>query len=187
MRGFAILLVSIFILGCKSGAYDVNTREIISTMVDKTAFALPPPPSLDDTTTTISTKVKDSLRQLKLKVAIYPVMESLAKEYKGNDIPKEYIDLINSKFVLYNTDGILSKKGHEIIIADTVELRNSMDFKNFDTLMRFSKIYFNEQGTKAIFELGVSQSRLAGSSALYCLKKENNIWKIEHTQELEIW
>lgn len=82
---------------------------------------------------------------------------------------------------------MISEKGHQIILADTIELKKSKDFKNFDLLFWFSNFYLSEDRKKVLFILGVSQSRLAGSSAIYVLKKEDEKCMIEYYKEHEIW
>lgn len=189
MKNLIILLLVLLIIGCasKTGYSDIN--EVISFMIDKKAFPMPPPPHINDTTTTISKKTADSLLKIKLKVALYPTLGSFSeKEIKS--IPKKYQDIFNihnNSQEKIKLNELISEKGHQIILADTIELKKSKDFKNFDLLFWFSNFYFSEDHKKVLFILGVSQSRLAGSSAIYVLKKEDEKWMVEYYKEHEIW
>lgn len=175
--------------GCNNETNSSDIKEVISFMVDKKALALPLPPPMNDTTTVISKKTIDSLLNVKLKVALYPTTD-IFSENQLKRIPEEYFNKFNtsdnsSKRIILH--GISSKKGHKIILADTVELKKSKDFKNFDLLFWFSNFYFSEDNQKVLFILGVSRSRLAGSNTLYILKKENNQWEIEYSKYISEW
>ena len=189
MKNVIILFFALSIVSCNNKTDNDNFNEIISFMIDKKAFPLIPPPALNDTTTVINKKMFDSLLQTKLKVGLYPILNSFSeKEIKS--IPEKHLSLFNlqnnsQKKVTLN--GLFSKKGHKVIIADTIEMKKSKDFKNFDLLFWFSNFYFSKDSQKVLFTLGVSRSRLAGSSTLYILKKENEKWIVEYSKEQEIW
>lgn len=94
MKKLIILFLVLLIIGCtsKTGSSDIN--EVISFMIDKKAFPIPTPPPINDTTTTISKKTADSLLKIKLKVALYPTLDSFSeKEIKS--IPEKYQDVFN--------------------------------------------------------------------------------------------
>jgi len=181
MKNLILLIFTMLIVSCTNKTKGNNVSEVISFMIDKKAFPLPPPP-LNGT----SSKVKDSLLNLKLKVALFPIMEDVEVE----KIPEEY------RYILKNQDGdfeklrqenVYSKKGHQIIMADTIELKKSKDFNSFDLLFHFSKLYYSKDKQKVFFELGVSRSRLAGQSTFYVLKKQNDKWGVEYSKPLSIW
>lgn len=190
MKNLIILFLVLLITGCTSrtGSSDVN--EIISFMIDKKALPLPPPPPIDDlTTTSVSQKVIDSLDKIKLKVALYPKLDGLL-EKEVKTIPEKYLGIFeiqNNTRKKINLNELSSEKGHQIILADTIELKKSKDFKNFDLLFWFSNFYFSKNKQKVLFSLGVSRSRLAGSSAIYVLNKEDGKWTVEYYKEHEIW
>ncbi|WP_303318423.1 hypothetical protein Q4Q34_09995 [Flavivirga abyssicola] len=193
MRTYIVLILAFLCsLGCKKRAesVDVDIKEIIVTMVDKKSFPLPVPPSINDTTAVVSKRAIDSLLQVKLKVAIYPIFSKISKSqnekfYLSDD--DELFALGKNDFHLQDLNGVQSKKGHQIILADTVQLKKSKDYKNFDLLFRFSNFSFSEDRQKAVFELGISRSHLAGSSAVYVLKKSEGEWIIEESVDKEIW
>lgn len=193
MRIYIILiLISFCNLGCEKKSDDVNAniKQIVSIMVDKKAFPLPVPPTIDDTTIVFSQKAKDSLLQVKLKVALYPSLTAISKTSIKSNILSDYKDIFEhnkNNVSIITLDGVKSEKGHQIVLADTIQLKKSMDFENFDLLFNFSRFLFSNDNQKAFFILGVSRSRLAGSSTLYILKKEKEKWIVEYTEELEIW
>lgn len=175
--------------GCYNDINSKEFKEVISFMIDKKAFPIPPPPPINDTTTTISKKTVDSLLKIKLKVGLYPTAD-IFSEKELKIIPEEYLDKFNTNdnsFKEITLNGISSKKGHKIVLADTIKLKKHMDFKDYDFLFWFSNFYFSEDKQRVLFSLGISRSRLAGSSALYVLKKEENTWVIEYFKNLEIW
>lgn len=181
--------ISIFYLfiSCTTNEKDVD-KEIIADFVDQFSYPLPIPPSLEDNDTIMNQNAIDSILKLKMKIAIFPIMES---EISGSEnIPETYKKLIkkniNTKYLI-NTNGIISKKGHYIILADTVELRKNKDYPNFDLLYHFSQIWYSQDKDRAIFELGISRSTLAGHAHIYCVEKEGTEWKIKHSIPTTIW
>lgn len=184
-----ILLLTLLIVGCKGKTNEANINEVISFIIDKKAYPMPPLPSINDTTSLISEKVLDSLDSVRLKVAIYPTLDSFS-EKEVKKIPRKYQNIFkiqNNSLKKIKIDELISEKGHQTILADTIEMKNSKDFESFDLLFRFSNFYYSEDKQKVLFSLGVSQSRLAGSSSLYILKKENKKWEYEFFKELEMW
>ena len=190
MKKVFILFIVLSIVSCKN-TNNTTTNEIIAFMIDKKARPLPPPPPINDTTTTvISKKVMDSLFKIKLKVAVYPKLEELSKASLRHKLSDRYNKIFKDsilKPISIDLNGIYSNKGHNIILADTIEVKKSKDFKDFDQLFWFSNFYFSEDKQRVLFSLGISRSRLAGSSALYVLKKEENTWVTEYFKNLEIW
>ncbi|MFY0715212.1 hypothetical protein J1D01_16230 [Seonamhaeicola sp. NFXS20] len=189
MKNLIILFFVLLITSCnhKTDCSDIN--EVISFMIDKKAFPLPPPPPINDSTIIISKKIADSLLKIKLKVALYPTTDFFS-EKELIKIPEEYLDkfkILDNSPKKITLNGISSKKGHKIVIADTIELKKFKDFKDFDLLFWFSNFHFSKNNKKVLFNLGVSRSRLAGSSTLYILKKENNEWSIEYSKPISEW
>ncbi len=189
VKNILMWLLSSIALTCYSqNEMELNTNDIISKIVDTYALPVPPLPK-DSITSTISDHVLDSLKSVKLKVAIFPLMTPLESIKEKMELPKNYSVLLSKKLKNkeININALSSRKGHHIILADSLELRKTMDFPNFDLLFEFSRIYFNENYTEAVLELGISRSRLAGYSALYGLKKENGEWIVDYKKGLTIW
>lgn len=189
MKKIIILFLVLVFFGCKHETNNKEVNEIISFMIDKKAFPLVPPPPINDTIKSVPKQVLDSLLSLKLKVALYPNLNDLSQN-EIKSIPKKYFNKIyidgnSSQKIKLNE--VVSRKEHVIILADTIEIKKSKDFEHFDLLFWFSKFYFSEDNEYVSFSLGISRSRIAGSSALYILRKENDKWKIEYSKELEIW
>lgn len=190
MKKTITYLLTIILCCCtpkKDEGYEKS--EIISFMIDKLAFPLIPPPPENDFSMEFNKKLIDSLNKTKLKIGLYPILSSSLKDFESLGIPKEYNYLTKKDLQkgLISVSNIKSKKGHQIILVDTLQLRKTVDFDDIDLLFHFSNIYFNETKDRALFELGISTSRLAGSSAVYGLKKENGQWVIGYVKEIEIW
>ena len=165
-------------------------QEIMGLMIDKYAVLPPPPPSINANDTIVDAFVADSLKSLKLKIGVWTKMQNTIGESALNSIPKEYLTLYKKskkENIIEDATPLISRKGHTTFIVDTLQVKKSMDFKGFDLLFNISKIYNNTSRNLAIFELGISQSRLSGSSAVYCLKKDNGSWKVETVIETVIW
>ena len=190
MKKAIILIIILSIVSCKNTNNNAINNEVIAFMIDKKALPLPPPPPINDNSTTvISEKILDSLFKIKLKVAVYPTLDNLS-EKEMEVIPKKYapeFDLHNNSQNKITLNGLSSQKEHIITVADTIEMKLSKDFQSFDLLFWFSNFYYSKDNQKVLFSLGVSRSRLAGSSALYVLKKEKNTWVVEYYKNLEIW
>lgn len=177
---------------CKTNDTSTEVEKVMSFMIDEKATPLIPPPPINDTvTTTVSKMVIDSLRKIKLKIGLYPVLDNISNNEIKTSIDKESQDVFfkntNTIQKEFNLDKIHSKKGHQIILADTTEIKRLKDFENFDILFRFSNFHFSKNKQKVFFSLGISRSHLAGSSANYILKKDNNNWVIEYSKKTSIW
>ncbi|MEC3906015.1 hypothetical protein VOI54_03240 [Tamlana sp. 2201CG12-4] len=188
MKNLIVLFFIITIISCNNKTNSSSIDGVISFMIDKKALPLPPA-HINDSATVIDKKTIDSLLKIKLKVALYPTTD-IFSEKELKKIPEEYFDkfsMNDNTFKKITLNGISSKKGHKVVLADATELKKSKDFKNFDLLFWFSDFYFSKDNQKVLFNLGVSRSRLAGSSSLYILKKENSQWKIEYSRSISEW
>lgn len=59
-------------------------------------------------------------------------------------------------------------------------------FDKYDVILKFSRISFNNDYTKAIVIMGASFGRLNGFSAIYFLEKSSGIWRIKCEKGLTI-
>ena len=192
MKNLIIIFFVLLIFSCKNRANEENVNDIISLMIDKRAFPLPPPPAINDTiTTVINKRVRDSLLQVKLKVALYPTLYDFSSDEIKAIIPKQYKGIIEMKGInskKIKLDKLLfTEKGHEIMLADTTQIKKSRDFENFDLLFWFSNFYYSKDKEKVFFGLGISRSKLDSNGVLYILKKENSKWQIEYSEVSDLW
>ena len=185
MRTIICNLVILFgISSCKTQTnifISKNDKEIISTIIDKSSYPLPLPPPVGSDIMEIPTKIVDSLLQVRMVVAIHPLMESKLDISFKKSIPNEFaenIDLTLQTKRIKNIDGLYSHKKHTILLADTLALKKSKDFSEFDLLFELSRIWYNENQTKAVFEVGISRGKLYGSATIFCLEKVDNQWSI---------
>ncbi|MGB5667736.1 MAG: hypothetical protein WBM53_12875 [Maribacter sp.] len=188
--GLVILMLFCFITSwSQTDAYEEHKNEVISFMIDKMAHPLPPPPppKPGDTLSRIPQRVVDSMNKIKVEIGLYPIMEALDEVHKS--MPEEYRSLVKPKEGLefMSLKGLRSKKGHYLEIADTNRLKLKIDHLDFLWLFNFSKIYFNEDYTKAIFEMSMSTSGLAGWLGVFCLEKEEGVWEIVASKGLLVW
>lgn len=74
-------------------------------------------------------------------------------------------------------------------MADTLILKKTRDWKEYDLLLNISNISFNENYDKAALVMGVSRSALWGSGGLYLFSKnkDNEKWEKVKYVEIEIW
>ncbi|WP_343486385.1 hypothetical protein [Allomuricauda sp. d1] len=165
-------------------------KQIISLIVDKLSFPLAPPPPLKSTNTDTAEVEIDSLLNTKMVIAIYPFMRSTFDESGKNKLPeafKKIIDMSLPTKPIKSLDGILSTKGHTIILADTVELKSRDYFEKFNLLYDFSRIWYNKNRTKAVVEVGLSRSKLNGFSTIFCFDKYNDEWSVTESIATTTW
>ena len=127
-----------------------------------------------------------------LKIWVHPEMEGLSKEYLSKLVPIEILSNFkqkddSNKIIINNIANISSTKGHNITVADTVQLKETIDFNGADQLFNFSRIFYNEKQDALLIDIGISHSRLAGSSGVYYLKNNQGEWKIMDYYEGVIW
>ncbi len=136
-------------------------------------------------------KTVDSLLKIKMTIAIYPIMEGGVDRFGLKKIPGEFKRLVDAtgccNIEIKSVEGILSSKNHSIILADTVELKKAYDFENFDLLYWFSEIWYNRKKTKAVFEVGISRSRLNGYSTIRCFEKKEGGWTMVKSVPTTMW
>lgn len=66
------------------------------------------------------------------------------------------------------------------------KLKQRKEYRDFDLLMSFSRIVYNEKFDRALLTVSSSISSLAGNYDLCFLKKENGKWKIIDFQNISI-
>ncbi len=200
MKYYICLLGIILILSSCQKRQDVlreqNTENLISYVIDKYAKALPPAPPLPEDTISsweLSKETIDSVLNVKLDIAIYPILEKpfLHKEVKI-EIDKEYNDLIRDFSSIEGSHNIpimpINKKSrHQVVLADTLILKKSKDWKEYDLLFQFSNISFNENFDKAAAAIGISRSALWGYGNLYLFEKKNKKWETVKSIKLVRW
>ncbi|MBD1259901.1 hypothetical protein HZY62_04825 [Maribacter polysiphoniae] len=188
---FKIFWLFIFISSCaQSNEITKEDNFIISKIIDDFTFPVAPPPPMGSNDTIIPKKIIDSLLKIKMIVGVYPQMESSLFEERRDKVPKRFNDIIDTSLQgknINNVDNIRSKKGHILKLADTVNLKKSKDYDQFDLLYSFSRVWYNRDETMAILEFGVSRSKLYGSAQILCLEKIDGNWSIVKSIPTTSW
>lgn len=192
MKLVKLLIIIILFSDCKPQHQDleIDEKKIISFIVDEYAIPLPPPPSADRNDTIVSRKVIDSLKNVKLNIGVYPIMGNEINSIEGQKIPGLYKKLLNFDLpdkTIREIAELRSVQGHKIVLADTTVISKTKEFMNFDILFNFSRIRFDKNKTKAILEMSVSRSRLAGYAQIICLNKQGDKWTTVHTELTTTW
>jgi hypothetical protein len=201
MKQRIYILSSLFlILSCQknqNNIFEKNQIDLISDIINS-QYALPPlPPLPNDTITSweMTQKTIDSVKAVKLNVAIYPLfckprldrginLGQVDEEFK--DLVKKFSDIEFSKKIPIKD--IDDRSRHKVVLADTIVLKKSRDWKEYDLLLNISNISFNKNFDKAALDIGISRSALWGSGGLYLFKKDDeNKWKIIKYFEFEEW
>ena len=195
---FYILAFALIILSCSKNVNHLekeNIEEIISVIINKKSFPLPPPPIFlgDSIVNVIDKKTIDSLKSVNLTVAIYPIVNSLLlnvnelSQSQKNNKTERLLDVRLKNKVNINLINKMSQ--HNIIFGDTIILKKSKDWKEYDLLYYFSNISLSSNLDYAKVLVGVSRSALWGQGYDLYLKKEKNEgkWVIEKTIEGEVW
>lgn len=201
MKYFIYTLGIIFVLSSCQKNQDIlreqNTEDLISYVIDKYAKALPPAPPLPGDTISnweLSKETIDSIRNVKLDIAIYPILEKpfLNKEVNLEKVDDEFNDLIKNFPTIEASQKIpimaIDKKSrHDVVLADTLILKKSRDWKEYDLLFQFSNVSFNENFDKAVATIGISRSALWGYGNLYLFEKKNEKWETVKSIKLVRW
>ncbi|WP_282079577.1 hypothetical protein [Aquimarina algiphila] len=194
MRTFnCALIILILTFSCTSieEEREKNQYEIISILIEhfgKSDFP-PPPPGRSYTFSKIQL---DSIRSQKQNIALYPVLKDSNDNFLKSDSDDFNIltqNLKNLKEKIFiDISKINLKTAHNISILDTLKLasdRNSV-YNDFNKIISFSQISFNQEYTKAVLVVGVSKGYLNGYASLVFLEKIDNIWQIKGTDTFSI-
>ncbi len=186
-----ILSICFFVSSCaQENEIMKEDYKIISKIIDEFTYPLAPPPLIGSADTIIPKAKLDSLLRIKMVVAIDPAMESSINKKGSDDMAKTFESIIDTSLpskIIKNIDEILSEKEHLVKLADTVDFKESYDFEQFDVLYNFSRIWYNKDETRAVFEVGISRSKLYGSSIIICLEKIDGEWSIIKSIPTTTW
>lgn len=161
-----------------------NKIDLISSVVEEFSFPVPPPPPPNLNDVEISPKIIDSLKKVKMNIAIHPILfkPDLNNNIKLEKIEKPFKELFNqlqklNSVKIDNIKSINAKSRHFVVLADTIILKQSRDWKEYDIVYNISNISFNEEFDKAVCLIGVSRSALWGHVGVYFFEKKNGHWK----------
>lgn len=202
MRPFIIILLCITFCSCGGGDNDIkeNKGEILSILTDTLTSLIPQrfPPlpvgyTLKDSLQTVKTKKKlKEQRNSKIhKIAIPPYLSSVKGVNVENlQIEEEFKKLVYDLKTLEAQPldlSLINTDRNDSIIEFNENLLDPQvsDFLEFDLLITFSRIAFNENGNKAVVIGTSSTSGLAGFSALYFFERTKEKWNI--VKSITLW
>ncbi|WP_281991565.1 hypothetical protein [Aquimarina aggregata] len=193
---FRLYLLFIFFLSCKSNVEEKETYEIISLITQEYGLPLPPvPPPPPAKLPSLKEMGWDSIKKLKQDIAVYPILKNNNKALSDfselKDIEfKTFFEKIkkNKKVLRLDLSKFNVKKQFQLSIIDTSLLKKDKYYvdKNFDKLLTFQNISFNNEFNKAIIIIGVSIGPLNGYSSLVFLEKKNGNWTIKNSKTISI-
>jgi len=203
---YYILVATLIMWSCKSKANLENVsnlEDVMAFIIDAKAFPIPPPPpppppsALNDTTGAwqLSEKFVDSLKSVKLKVGVHPILETPIFDDKISlvEIPDSYKKLIKQfpnieDIKISSFKNINAKSRHSVVLADTLILKESRDWREYDMVFKFSNVAFSSDYNKAALSVGFSNSALAGYGVFYLLDKtKSGEWVIFKSRQLQEW
>ncbi|NJX16586.1 hypothetical protein [Tamlana crocina] len=195
MRLKHIIILFILISINSSCNYQKSSQEledIYNLVIDKTVKPLPPPPPKPGDNSSMSQKLRDSLRSIKLNIAIsnrlelYNIQSFNISDYKNYQSAKENL-IANNNEILMMKNWLKTDKGHKIKVISEKESNKKELFKKYRAIISLSNIGFNQAKNKAITIVRVSYApKLSGTAILYLLEKINGKWKIEYEKVIEI-
>lgn len=217
MKRYFILVTLLVIVACNKNKHNIenNSYQIISLVYAEVLHGLdfqldlpPPPPtfiegkgqdymdSLDLAYVQLIKKIasdsfKNKNKKVQRRIAIAPELHA-PKDFSSfqngrfKNLFEEFI--VVDRFEKVNLSKIHTTKNETLMyFNDSLTTKNTAAFENFDLLISFSKITFNEDFGKAIIVCSGSVSARAGASVMYFLEKtKNGRWYIRDTIELSI-
>lgn len=180
-----VIVLIMFVYSCnvENRELDSDIEEVISLSIEKFSFPLLPLPKKVNDSLIFEPieSIKDSLANVKLNIAIYPIIDKVKIEGENEIVRKKL-------FISTNTIHKIDEGSRHILIpADTVLLKKSKDWKEYDLLYRFTKFEFNSKMDSCKIYLGVSRSALWGQAYEVYLERKIDNWKIIKTIQKEKW
>lgn len=199
IKPIKLLAIGIIIcqnLNCQTHISHDDENEIYSLIVDDVAKPMPPPPpppSSSDELKSMPKRVVDSIKQIKLNLAIASNSQILKQSIDKENINRSFHEIIEKLFSEEKThklsiNKIHSNIGHKISVVDQAKIEDKKRlFEAYDQLIYLSNVEFNDNMDKAVVNVDrVLPGKLSGMSVLYLMKKENGHWVIETIKELSI-
>ncbi|WP_103072709.1 vWA domain-containing protein [Aquimarina sediminis] len=170
-----------------------NTYRILSLLIEEFAKPTIPPREMYGLKPFTEVQIDSILNQDK-KICLFPIQKRTHQKFsKKEKFDKEFNELVNKLKDLEDSREVdLSKikinRPYQLSIIDTVAMKRDRRYveKNFDKLINFSRISFNQGYTKAVIIVGVNMGPLNGYASLVFLEKIDNIWQIKGTDTFSI-
>ncbi len=179
-------------LSCNFQRSSQELTDIYNLVIDSAIMPFPPPPPESDNNLSMPKKVRDSLKAIKLDIAISNQLELYDKQsfnifgYENYQSAKKNL-IDNKNQTLIRKHWLKTKKGHNISVIDIKDVNKSELFEKYNAVTSLSNIGFNLNKDKAITIVGISYApKLSGTVILYFLEKINDEWKIKHKKAISI-
>ncbi|MEC3906018.1 hypothetical protein VOI54_03255 [Tamlana sp. 2201CG12-4] len=187
------LVILIFLnLSCNSQKSFQEVIDVYNVVIDKAVKPLPTPPPEPGDNSSMPLRIKDSLRGIKLNIAVSNRLELYDKQsfnvfgYEDYQSAKDNL-IANKNRMLMKRNWFNTNLGHTLSIVDLNKIDKKQIFKEYYRLVFLSNIGFNTAKDKAIVIIGLEYgSRLSGAELLYFLDKIDGKWEIKHEKVISI-
>ncbi|MFB9051740.1 hypothetical protein ACFFVB_01500 [Formosa undariae] len=141
---------------------------------------MPPPPVFKGDSivnTPISEHIIDSLLGISLNIGVFPKMESHKLNTEHLKISEDFAEILDALWKVEQqsmafTTEIDTRSKHQVVLADSLILKASADWAEYDLVYNFSPLFFNANCTEAVVSIGLSRSKLWGYGGYYWYKKD---------------
>jgi hypothetical protein len=199
----AILSFSIILFSCfqnikqVTNSRDRNEDELINQLFWQLVLPIPPCDQCDSTMEGNEIYTSEFYSMLESKHYEIYVLDTLGKpgisDYKNIEIPPDfkqlYIKLFNDST---SETRKLNLNPSKVLFDLKIRIgfdKDSIHFERFESqnilaLIGFSRVSFNEDYSKACFQISIIQNKVCNQSFLYFADKQSDKWKFKRRQRL---
>jgi hypothetical protein len=180
------------LISCKN---NINKEEsekytVLSVIANRFTIADLPPPK-PGRGFDLSSQQLDSIRNQKQSIAVHPNLLKSNHTFNEKFLEDElFLNLLNNLKTIDDKNQIDLKKietkiPHNLFYLDTIKNNNDKYYvdSNFDKLLIFSPVSFNEDLNKAVVIVAVKKGYMNSSSSIVLLEKKNGVWEISSVKE----
>lgn len=171
---FSFIIVSVF-LACSSFLED-DAASIYSSVIDK--IVAPPVPPVSAEETTLSTKKKDSLLRVPLKILI-------SKKFKNIEASSFDSDFVSKELLYDNNLFKYSIRNFEITNDFSGNLNDALRKGNYFAFLQFSRIFYNKNNTEAWVLASIKYERLSSNAKKYLFSRKNGRWILKGVEVID--
>ncbi|WP_109433967.1 hypothetical protein [Aquimarina sp. AU119] len=193
---FLIIGCVILFSSCESNKEkrEKNTYQIVSLLIDEVGGPIKPPPPPEGQKAYFTNKQIDSIMTRSQDIALHPVFKKVKRKFVKKDNYGEKFNVLLEQLnklkeeKLIDTLKIKTSISCRLNTIDTLLLKSDKRYidKNYDILIYFSNISFDDDFSKAVLILSSTRGYLSGSSSIIFLEKKDGIWQIKETDTFSI-